>query len=88
LNQGVDPPIAEYVDRIANSVEQFSTHVRQRNVDERIGDTESGARRQPAFFSGGAFLFGLVAARFFERSYPEQSRVRNSCAAMGTATNG
>jgi hypothetical protein len=85
VKHGVDTPIAEYVDRVGDGVEQLSTRLRQRNVDERIGDTESIARRQPAFFSGGVFFLGPVAARFLKSSRPEQSMARNVHAAASTS---
>ena len=75
LHQSSDPTVADYVDRVADSVDQFSNHLRQRNVDELIGDTETFARRQPALFLGGAFLIGLAAARFLKSSRPEPAPV-------------
>lgn len=74
LKQGDDAPVAEYVDRVADTVEQFSNHIRQRDVDELVHDAESFARRQPALFLGGAFFLGVVAARFLRSSPPDEPR--------------
>jgi hypothetical protein len=90
LQQGDDPAVAEYVDRVADSVEEFSNHLRRRNVDELVGDTERFARHQPAMFLGGAFFLGLVAARFLKSSRPEPSPVISSSqrvAGVPTATS-
>ncbi|HLZ08150.1 MAG TPA: hypothetical protein VKT80_06135, partial [Chloroflexota bacterium] len=77
LKQNDDIPIAGYVDQIASSVEQFSNHVRQQSVDELIGETESLARRRPGLFIGGAFIVGLVAARFLKISRQDPAMLPN-----------
>jgi len=77
LQQGDDQFVAEYFDGAAERIEQFSSQLRQRSVDELIGDAESFARRQPAIFLGGAFFLGAMAARFLKSSRPAPGAMAN-----------
>jgi len=60
--------IAQYIERAADQLEQFSTRLRQRDVNELVEDVQQFARRQPAVFIGAAFAVGMVAARFLKSS--------------------
>ncbi len=60
--------IGQYADEAADRVERFSGHLRERNVDQLVGQAEDFARRQPALFVGGAFALGLLGARFLKSS--------------------
>jgi hypothetical protein len=60
--------IAQYIDRAANSIERFSTSLRERNVEDLVRDAQQFARRQPAAFIGVAFAAGVLAARFLKSS--------------------
>jgi len=60
--------IAQYVDRAADQVENLSSYLNNRSVTELVGDVERFARREPTLFLGGAFLLGLVGARFLKSS--------------------
>jgi hypothetical protein len=71
LKQSEDIPVGDVVDQMASSVEQFSDYIRERNVDELIGEAERQALRRPWLFLGGAFAVGLVAARFLKSSHPD-----------------
>jgi uncharacterized protein YjbJ (UPF0337 family) len=57
-----------YLDRVASEVERFSTYLEQSDVGQMVGDAERFARRQPALFLGGAFVLGLLGARFLKSS--------------------
>jgi hypothetical protein len=70
LQQGDDQFVAEYIDGAAERIEHFSGQLRQRSVDELLGEAEGFARRQPALFLGGAFFLGALAARFLKSSRP------------------
>jgi hypothetical protein len=58
--------VANYVEKAADQIEQFSTRLRERNVKDLLHDAQHFARRQPAMFIGAAFVLGVVAARFLK----------------------
>jgi len=70
---GVAGITAQYGDSLARQVEQFSGYLEKHNVSEMLRDVEGFARRNPAYFIGGAFLLGLLGARFLKSSAPNQA---------------
>jgi hypothetical protein len=64
---------AQYGDTLARQVEQFSGYLDKHNVSDLMRDVERFARRNPAYFIGGAFLLGLLGARFLKSSNPNQA---------------
>lgn len=60
--------IAEYVEKAADQLEQFSTRLRERDVKDLVSDAQQFARRRPALFIGAAFVAGATAARFLKSS--------------------
>jgi len=60
--------IAQYIDRAAEQIDQFTGYLRGRDMRQLVGDVESFARREPALFLGGAFVLGLFGARFLKSS--------------------
>jgi hypothetical protein len=60
--------IAEYVEKAADQLEQFSTRLRERDVNDLMDDAQQFARRRPALFVGAAFVAGVAAARFLKSS--------------------
>ena len=60
--------VAQYVERAADRIEQFSTTLRERDLKDLMHDAERFARRQPAVFIGAAFAAGVLAARFLKSS--------------------
>ena len=63
---------AVQIDRAADQLDRFSTRLRERNVSELLHDAQQLARRQPALFIGGAFVLGLLGARFLKSSSDRQ----------------
>src|SRR5690606_10454289 len=61
---------ARYADAAADQVEQFTHSIRDRNVGEILDEAQRFARRDPGLFIGGAFLLGIVGARFLKASAP------------------
>lgn len=57
-------------DEAASHVERLSSYLQNNDLNRLVRDAESFARRQPALFLGGAFLVGLVGARFLKSSRP------------------
>jgi hypothetical protein len=70
---GVASTAAKYGDTLAGQVEQFSSYLEKHNVSELMRDVERFARRNPAYFIGGAFALGLLGARFLKSSSPNQA---------------
>jgi ElaB/YqjD/DUF883 family membrane-anchored ribosome-binding protein len=66
LKENEQSPIAQYADKAADRVEQWAENLRGKDVQEIMRDVEDYARRQPALFLGGAFVVGLLAARFLK----------------------
>ena len=60
--------MAQYIERMADSLEQFSTQLREKDLTALLSDARQLARRQPAVFIGGSFAAGLIAARFLKSS--------------------
>jgi hypothetical protein len=60
----------QYIDRVASEVERISGYLERRDVGELVRDMEQLARRQPTLFLGGAFVLGLIGARFLKSSAP------------------
>lgn len=58
----------QFVDRAAQQVQRAADFLENTEVDEMIERVETMARRQPALFLGGAFLLGIVGARFLKSS--------------------
>jgi len=68
LRKGDQAFVADYVDQAAGQIERFAGYLENRSVDELMYDAERFARRQPAMFLGGAFVLGVLAARFLKSS--------------------
>ena len=66
LRESNQAPIAQYADKAAERIEQFSTQMRGKDVQTMVRDVERYARHQPAVFLGGAFALGVLGARFLK----------------------
>jgi hypothetical protein len=60
--------VSRYVDNLANRVQRAADYLQNTEVSEIIDRTEDFARRQPALILGGAFVLGLLGARFLKSS--------------------
>lgn len=60
--------MAGYAREAAKGLDQVSTALSSRNLDDLVGTVEDFARRQPIAFLGGAALAGFVLARFAKSS--------------------
>ena len=61
-------PMPQYVERAADQIERISGYLQDKDVSQLVDDVERYARRQPALFLGGAFVLGLIGARFLKSS--------------------
>lgn len=60
--------VSRYVDQLANKVESAASYLQNSEITELVDRTEDFARRRPAVFLGGAFVLGLLGARFLKSS--------------------
>ena len=59
---------AQYADQASNQIQRFAGYLRDHDVRQVVSDVEGWMRRDPALALGGAFVLGLVAARFLKSS--------------------
>lgn len=69
---GVVQYAAQYGDAAADRIEKLSGYLSDHEVGEIIGEVEDFARRNSTYFVGGAFLLGLLGARFLKSSSPHR----------------
>lgn len=62
---------ARYGETLAEKIESFSGYVENATIKDLAREAEDFARKQPALFIGGAFLVGILAARFLKTSAPD-----------------
>jgi hypothetical protein len=60
--------MAQYTEQAADKIENFSSSLREKDVDEIVRDVENFARREPALFLGGALALGFMVSRFLKSS--------------------
>lgn len=67
---------ARYGDSLAKQIESLSGYLEDAKLIDLKRDIEGFARRQPALFVSGAFLVGILAARFLKTSAPSSNSTR------------
>lgn len=72
-NEGV---AGRYISRAGHEVERLSDYLENTDVRQLMTQAEGFARRQPLAFLGGAFVLGLVAARFLKSSQRAEDEER------------
>ena len=65
---------AEYGDKAANSLERFSTYIREQDPKQLLNDVQNFGRRRPALLIGGAFLLGFAGARLIKSSMEQAAQ--------------
>jgi hypothetical protein len=68
LEQDDAGAIGAYASGAADQVERVARYLKDRDLGAMRRDTETFARRHPDLFLGGAFVAGLLAARFLKSS--------------------
>jgi len=74
LREQEQAPFAEFANKAAEQVEHFSSYLQNHEPRQLMMDVERFARRQPALFIGGAFVLGLLGARFLKSSSEHEQR--------------
>lgn len=73
--------MGRYTDMAADRLDQFAGYLRSANWSEVRVEAENMARRQPAWFIGGAMLAGFVVARLIKNAAePAYGRERDYAA--------
>jgi hypothetical protein len=85
-NEGQGQRIAGLTDAMARQAEQAADYLRRADGELLRQDVERLARRQPALVLGGAFVAGLIGARFLKSS--ERRRREDELDARGYAGSG
>ena len=70
LRTGQQEGVAQAADTAAQFVDQVSGYLRDKDIDDLVGEVENFARTNPAVFLGSAFVLGFMAARFLKSSTP------------------
>ena len=68
LQQGKQTALADRVEQLGQKLQDASQFLRDKSPAEIKTEVEGFARRQPAWFLGGAFVVGLLSARFLKSS--------------------
>lgn len=63
-----EPTLAELANRLAGTVGNLATRLREGSIDDLVGDTRAFARRNPALFIAGGVLAGFALARLVKAS--------------------
>lgn len=84
---GVVQYAAQYGDAAADRIEKLSTYLNERDMGEIVGEVENFARRNATYFVGGAFLLGVLGARFLKSSSPRQALMRLPQGEAGSHTH-
>jgi hypothetical protein len=85
LEQGQQAALGTYAQSAAEQVDKVARYLREKDLQGLTRDTETFARRHPELFLGGAFLAGMLAARFVKSSRPRYAGVD---ASTGTFAGG
>jgi hypothetical protein len=78
LRQNDHDTLAQYADMAAQQVNRAASYLRERNVNEILDEVQGAARRQPALFLAGAFVLGVLGARFLKSSSPQSGSRYNT----------
>jgi hypothetical protein len=65
---------AEYGNKAAESLERFSTYIREQEPKQLLNDVQNFGRRRPALFIGGALLLGFAGARLIKSSMEQAAQ--------------
>ena len=63
-----EPTLADLASRLAGTVGNLATRLREGSIDDLVDDTRALARRNPGLFIAGGFVAGFVLARFVKAS--------------------
>jgi hypothetical protein len=65
---GQMPLAAEYIEEVAGRLNTMASAIRERSIDDMLGNVAEFARKQPALFFAGAVATGFALSRFAKSS--------------------
>jgi hypothetical protein len=68
LERSEQQSLAGYAQELAGSIRSFASNLRDRSVDDLIGETQTLARRNPTLFFFGSVAVGIALSRFLKAS--------------------
>jgi hypothetical protein len=71
---GNEPTIADLANRLAGTVGNLATRLREGSIDDLLNDTRTFARRNPGLFVAGGLIAGFALARFAKASARRSER--------------
>jgi hypothetical protein len=63
-----EPTLADLANRLAGTVGNLATRLREGSIDDLVQDTRALARRNPGLFIAGGVVAGFMLARFVKAS--------------------
>jgi hypothetical protein len=69
--------VGRIVEQAATRVDDVAKYLDTTEIDELVQRTETWARQNPALFLGGAFVIGVLGARFLKSSRPPNAQANN-----------
>ena len=75
---------SRFVDQAAERLDKAAQFLDTADVDDLVQRTESWGRRNPALFLGGAFVLGVLGARFLKSSRPAPQRASGGASGIRT----
>jgi uncharacterized phage infection (PIP) family protein YhgE len=73
LQRSEQQSLAGYAQELAGSVRSFANNLRDRSVDDLIGETQTLARHNPTLFFFGSVAVGIALSRFLKASGERES---------------
>lgn len=83
--EGDSPRTAALIHEAASGLEQASSALRERSIDDLAHSIGRFARNQPAAFFGGSLAAGFALARFFKSSAAQSSAAQSSAYAPSSS---
>lgn len=68
------PMAAQYIEDVAGQLGDMASALRERSIDDMVGNATDFARRQPGLFFAGAVAAGFALSRFAKSSTNRGSR--------------
>jgi hypothetical protein len=80
--------LGTYAESAAEQLDKVARYLREKDFQGLTRDTETFARRHPEVFLGGAFLAGMLAARFLKSSRPRTAEGAGGASEYQAGFNG
>jgi len=73
-----EPTLADMANRLATTVGNLATRLREGSIEDLVNDTRALARRNPGLFIAGGVLAGFALARFVKASASRTEKVASA----------